>query len=213
MRSVTSFFQKNPSCVLIAIPSSVSTVWIEVAPTLIRSVARTSRPLTIFTSVYLLEATSSPSVSPLQFHFHLKKKAMEGDHSTSMKTEKLTEGNFYAWRQKIQHILALRNLDDFIEDDNVCPRRTGENGEEVATWLKKDKKARAIIGRSLSDELLENLRDTATGRSMWTSIQAILNLTHCSTSCHQGANSTQLQCFQAKESCSSPTVSIFFLQH
>ena len=85
----------------------------------------------------------------------------------STKIEKLNDSNFHAWKQKIVLVLALKDLDDFIEEDP--PTDT----DELVKWNKRDRKARAIIGLSLSDEHLEHVRDVETAKEMWT---AILNV-------------------------------------
>ena len=66
--------------------------------------------------------------------------------SMSSKIDKLNVNNFHAWKQKIQHLLALKDLSEFIEED--CP----EDEESASIWSKRDKKAQAIIGLTLSDD-------------------------------------------------------------
>ena len=39
------------------------------------------------------------------------------ESSHSVRIEKLNDTNFHAWKRKIQHVLALRDLDDYIHDD------------------------------------------------------------------------------------------------
>ncbi|NEO95121.1 MAG: hypothetical protein F6K56_34975, partial [Moorea sp. SIO3G5] len=41
---------------------------------------------------------------------------------------------------------------------------------QLATWKKKDAKAQALIGLTLSDELLENVREVSTAKEMWQAI-------------------------------------------
>ena len=91
---------------------------------------------------------------------------MSDDFGGSSKIEKLNDSNFYVWKERIVHILALKDLDAFIED---LP--TEDIGSAV--WKKNDRKARAIIGLSLSDEHLEHVRDVKTAREMW---NVILNV-------------------------------------
>ena len=61
-------------------------------------------------------------------------------------------------------MLALKDLDDFIECDP--PREE----DRLIEWKKNDRKARAIIGLSLSDENLEHVRDVETAKEMWRAI-------------------------------------------
>lgn len=85
----------------------------------------------------------------------------------STKIEKLNDSNFHAWKQKIVLILALKDLDGFIEDDPPADK------SELSKWVKNDRKARAIIGLSLSDEHLEHVRDVESAKKMW---EAIMNV-------------------------------------
>ena len=84
--------------------------------------------------------------------------------SFSSKIEKLGESNFHAWKQKIEHLLALKDLSDFIEESSP------PDGADKAAWKKKDRKAQAVIGLTLSDDLLENVRDVASTKDMWQKI-------------------------------------------
>jgi len=87
--------------------------------------------------------------------------------SSATRIEKLTDSNFHAWKQKIVLILALKDLDEFIEEDPPTDEK------ELAVWMKSDRKARAVIGLSLSDEHLEHVRDVETAKEMW---MAIMNV-------------------------------------
>eukprot|EP00171_Calliarthron_tuberculosum_P023184 IDg23184t1 len=90
---------------------------------------------------------------------------MDSDASGSMKVGKLNETNFHAWKQKIQLLLAWKELDEHIEDDPPA-RETSE----FPNWRRRDKRAMACIGLSLSDALLENVREASTAKEMWTLI-------------------------------------------
>ncbi len=82
---------------------------------------------------------------------------MESDMS-GFKIEKLSDSNYHVWKQKILHLLALKDLEYLIEDDPPA------DAADLSTWAKRDKKAQAVIGLSLSDQLLENLRDVASAK-------------------------------------------------
>ncbi len=66
---------------------------------------------------------------------------------SSLKLEKLSNSNYYSWKQKIQHVLALKDLEEFIEEGPP------QVATELLSWKKKDRKAQAIIGLSLSNSL------------------------------------------------------------
>ncbi len=90
---------------------------------------------------------------------------------SSTKIDKLNHSNYHFWKIRIEHILALKDLENFLIDDPP----SGENvmPTETTQWKRKDKKAQAIIGLTLSDDLLENVREVKTAKEMW---QAIKNV-------------------------------------
>ena len=91
---------------------------------------------------------------------------MDSD-STSMKIEQLKDTNYHAWKIRIQHVLTLKNLKKYITDDPPS------DSTELATWASQDEKAQAIIGLTLSDELLENVREVDSAKEMWTAIKNV----------------------------------------
>lgn len=74
-------------------------------------------------------------------------------HGTSgmggIKNDKLNETNFHEWRQRIQMVLALRESDYMLDEENK-PRE--EDTEALGLWERRDVKARAIIGLTLWSE-------------------------------------------------------------
>lgn len=88
----------------------------------------------------------------------------------SIRIDKLTDSNFYVWKQKIQLLLALRDVDQYIVEGRVPSE---ERAEERKKWIRGDSKAKALIGLSLSDEHLEHVRDVDTAHEMW---EAIVNV-------------------------------------
>lgn len=76
--------------------------------------------------------------------------------------EKLRDNNFHTWKKRIRFVLSFRELDDYLDDDS--PATTSN---EYASWCKKDKKAQAIIGLSLSDDHLEQVQHAETAKEMW----------------------------------------------
>ncbi len=85
----------------------------------------------------------------------------------STKIEKLNGTNFYAWKQKIKHLLALKDLDDLVDGS---PPAEGETEAVHKDWKRRDIKAQAIIGLTLSDEMLANTREVQTTKQMWKKI-------------------------------------------
>lgn len=87
---------------------------------------------------------------------------MESEQA-SIKIEKLHDSNFHIWKVKIRMVLSIRELDHYLDDDNP-PTRTDPN---YSDWLKKDKKARAFIGLSLSNNQFEQVQHASSARDMW----------------------------------------------
>jgi len=80
---------------------------------------------------------------------------------------KLTYNNYFAWKQKISLLLALKDLDDHLSSTKP------EDPTLVPAWEKKDKLTQAIIGLNLSDQILESVRHVNTAASMWMTIKNI----------------------------------------
>lgn len=91
---------------------------------------------------------------------------MESEHSSS-KIDKLDNSNYHFWKIRIQHILALKDLENFLEENPPS------DSAKIAALTKKDKKAQAIIGLTLSNDLLENVRDVNTTKDMWLAIKNV----------------------------------------
>ena len=72
--------------------------------------------------------------------------------SIPRKVELLSNSNYYAWKQKIQHLLALKELDEHLEVDPPV------ESTALSSWKRKDKKACALIGLSLVECLILLLR-------------------------------------------------------
>jgi len=71
-----------------------------------------------------------------------------------IKIDELTEKNFHEWRQRIKMVLALRDLDDMLDEDG---KPTDAETRELALWKRRDTKASAIIGLTLGSEQLEHV--------------------------------------------------------
>lgn len=80
----------------------------------------------------------------------------------SFKIEKLGESNFHIWKQKVLLALAFREL-----EGHVSTVRAPTDPTELLAWNKNDAKARAIIGFTLNNEHLDQVRDVDTAAGMW----------------------------------------------
>ena len=86
----------------------------------------------------------------------------------SISIEKLRDNNYHTWKARIQFILSLRDLDDVLEGappDN--------KSSDYSLWHRRDKKAKAVIALSLSDEHLEQVQHAATAKEIWKLISDI----------------------------------------
>lgn len=68
---------------------------------------------------------------------------MEDSNSGSVDIEKLSDSNFHTWNQKIVLVLALRDLDKYIEDP---PPSSDLQSDILSKWKRGDRKGRALIG-------------------------------------------------------------------
>lgn len=84
----------------------------------------------------------------------------------SITIEKLTESKFFYWKQKITVILPYREIDHTIFSRN----KYRKENPQYFKWMQCDKPAQAIIGLSLSDDMLEHVQIASTASEMYESI-------------------------------------------
>ena len=70
-----------------------------------------------------------------------------------IKRNNRNENNFHERHQRIKMVLALRDLDDMLDDDG---KPAEYEVRELAMWKRRDKKVSAIIGLTLASEQLEH---------------------------------------------------------
>lgn len=90
----------------------------------------------------------------------------------SLKTEKISDQNYYTWKQKIMLVFALRDLDYWVEDD---PDEQMEDSKRKK-WKREDRKARSLIRLSLSVGNLEHVRDSESTKTLWNAIKNLFKL-------------------------------------
>eukprot|EP00171_Calliarthron_tuberculosum_P020267 IDg20267t1 len=83
---------------------------------------------------------------------------------TGFCVEKLSETNFYAWKQKMELSLAHKEVENMI-DIEFYPIKP-EDPDHLLKWLRKDKLCRINIELSLSDDMQKNARHTKTALEM-----------------------------------------------
>jgi len=87
-----------------------------------------------------------------------------------IKIAKLTETNLHEWRQRIEAVLALRDLDDMLDEDG---QPTDVEDRELAFWKRRDMKASTIIGLTLGSEQLEHVPGCNTTAEMLSTLQVV----------------------------------------
>ena len=73
---------------------------------------------------------------------------MDPDSASTHKIDKLNDSNYHAWKQKVEHLLVLKDLWDYIEEDPPSDQ------DDISSWTRADRKCRAIICLTLSDHIL-----------------------------------------------------------
>ena len=92
------------------------------------------------------------------------------DPKTGMTTyniDKLTESNYRSWSQQIKWILDEWELLEIVEGKEKKP----EDGEDLAVWSKNAKKARSIIGASISASVMTYIEGMMDPAVMWTTLE------------------------------------------
>ena len=95
-------------------------------------------------------------------------------NSSTFKIDQLDNSNYHYWKMRIQHVLALIDLENFLEDDPPTSTPT-----DIVLWKKNGKEAQAIIGLTLSNDLLENVREVQTTKEMWIAIRMSSSVILC----------------------------------
>src|SRR4030095_5163768 len=96
----------------------------------------------------------------------------------------LNESNYRSWSQQIKWILDERDLLEIVEgtepspapptpaeDGNVDEAAQSVHREDLAAWQKKAKKARSIIGSSISASVMTYLEGINNPSDMWTTLE------------------------------------------
>lgn len=93
-------------------------------------------------------------------------------HSSIQHIEKLTDGNFEAWKMQMKSFLIYNDLWGYTSGNIVKPET--ETGR--SDWTCKDEKALALITLSISKTELEHIRKITTSKEAWDELSKI----HCS---------------------------------
>jgi len=84
--------------------------------------------------------------------------------------DKSTKTNFHEWRQRIKMVLALRDLDDMLDEDG---KPTDADDRKLSLWKRRDTKASAIIGLTIGTEQLEHVSGCKTTVEMWSTLHGV----------------------------------------
>ena len=88
--------------------------------------------------------------------------------------EYLNDANYHTWKENIQMVLCLKDLESYIEDDPPSPEDVEgatRSAADIEKWHKSDRKAKALIRLSLSKAHVELTRGIKTAKGVWESIQ------------------------------------------
>ena len=77
----------------------------------------------------------------------------------------MTNSDYHFWKIRIVHILTLKDLEILLKDE--IPTLETSKPEEIAKWKKGHRKANAIIGLTLLDDLLAKYREVEASKAMW----------------------------------------------
>lgn len=86
------------------------------------------------------------------------------DSERSFRVDKLNWSNYQMWKIKIESLLESKDLANYLKN------APGENEDEV----KLDKKTRALIRLSVSDDVLPTIVDCATSKQTWEKLRSSL---------------------------------------
>ena len=90
------------------------------------------------------------------------------ESTAGLQVPKLTDSNFHVWKHRIAFVLAIKELDEYLEDDP--PARDNPN---YKVWIRNDRKAQAFIGLSLDEDHLAHVRDVTTAKEMFAAIKEL----------------------------------------
>ena len=97
---------------------------------------------------------------------------MDGGLS-QFRMEKLSDSNYHVWKEHIQSVLCLKDLDIYIEEDPPVVEGAPDvvqTRSELAIWHRSHKKAKETILLALSDAYVEHRRDIKIAKQEWASI-------------------------------------------
>lgn len=86
---------------------------------------------------------------------------------SSIKIDKLDTSNYHSWNIRVKDILTIRDILNFLHED---PPVTPSTPIDISLWHKTDENAQAIIGLSLPNDLLGNIRNLSTTKEMRTAL-------------------------------------------
>jgi hypothetical protein len=99
----------------------------------------------------------------------------QGGSFGGFKIEQLTASNYHTWKQKIELVLAFRELDEVVF--NIGSTNVMLDAAAATEFRKKDAKAKAVIGLTPSDEHLDDDRGSEYAAEMWLAIKNVFQRT------------------------------------
>jgi hypothetical protein len=93
--------------------------------------------------------------------------------SKNLDVEMLTGKNWNSWSFRIKQLLTENDMEEFLEPMPAFHEVPEGNARdaEVTKWKKKDRKAFAILSRTVSDELINKIRDAASTKEAYETLK------------------------------------------
>jgi hypothetical protein len=106
--------------------------------------------------------------------------------SNDVKITKLAgASNYHTWREKIKHVLVIRDLWFGVIDESIehlyAPAKDGETkpltNKTTIEWIKKNLTAASVISVYMDDSQIEKFRDEANegGSQLWAALENVYN--------------------------------------
>lgn len=88
---------------------------------------------------------------------------------TKISMGKLSNENYFTWKYKMEMLLKKEGVWRVIIKEKPAP--TSSNSALIEKWEENDEKAMALIGLSVQDNQLQNIRNAKSAKESWTSLK------------------------------------------
>ncbi|XP_076657790.1 uncharacterized protein LOC143361943 [Halictus rubicundus] len=92
-------------------------------------------------------------------------------HNTQI--DKLTKDNYDTWKEQMEAILTKNDLWCYVDGWKPKPAERENNADQIANWVRNDKKAKADIVLSLSASEICHVKNLQTSSDAWTALERV----------------------------------------